>query len=125
MITNSTYITAKKGFSGDSVKSSTSPRLDNLTAVEGCLDGILSAKHYGKDDDTISLIALYDNEEVGSRTKQGAASTALDRLMEKLYLSLGFDRDQYLSAMFKSFLLSMDVAHAYHSCIITICKTML
>lgn len=92
------------------------PRLDNLTSVEACLCGILSAKHCGKDDDTISLIALYDNEEVGSRTKQGAASTALDRLMEKLYLSLGFDRDQYLSAMFKSFLLSMDVAHAYHPC---------
>lgn len=93
-----------------------SPRLDNLTSVEACLNGILSAKHCGKEDDTISLIALYDNEEVGSRTKQGAASTAIDRLMEKLYLSLGFDRDQYLSSMFKSFLLSMDVAHAYHPC---------
>ncbi len=91
-----------------------SPRLDNLTSVEGCLSGLLSAKHCGKDDSTISLIALYDNEEVGSRTKQGAASTAIDRLMEKIYLSLGFTREQYLGAMFKSFLLSMDVAHAYH-----------
>lgn len=91
-----------------------SPRLDNLTSVEGCLAGILSAKTCGKDDTGISLIALYDNEEVGSRTKQGAASSAADRLMEKLYLALGFTREQYLGAMFKSFLLSMDVAHAYH-----------
>lgn len=91
-----------------------SPRLDNLTSVEGCLSGLLSAKQCGKDDDTISLIALYDNEEVGSRTKQGAASTAIDRIMEKLYLALGFSHEDYLSAMFKSFLLSMDVAHAYH-----------
>ena len=91
-----------------------SPRLDNLTSVEACLTGLLSAGRCGKDENTISLIALYDNEEVGSRTKQGAASSAADRIMEKLYLSLGFTREQYLSALFDSFLLSMDVGHAYH-----------
>ncbi len=90
------------------------PRLDNITSVEACVTGLLSASSCGKNNDTISLIALYDNEEVGSRTKQGANSTAIDRIMEKLYLALGYDRDQYLSAMFKSYLLSMDVAHAYH-----------
>ena len=47
-----------------------SPRLDNLTSVEACLTGLLSAGRCGKDENTISLIALYDNEEVGSRTKQ-------------------------------------------------------
>lgn len=91
-----------------------SPRLDNLTSVEGCLSGLLLADRCGKNDDTVSLIALYDNEEVGSRTKQGAASSALDRILEKISLSLGFSREQYLSSMFQSFLLSMDVAHAYH-----------
>lgn len=91
-----------------------SPRLDNLTSVEACLSGLLSAGRCGKNDDTISLIALYDNEEVGSRTKQGAASSAADRIMEKLYLSLGYTREEYLTAMFESFLLSMDVGHAYH-----------
>ena len=91
-----------------------SPRLDNLTSVEACLTGLLSAGRCGKDENTISLIALYDNEEVGSRTKQGAASSAADRIMEKLYLALGFTREQYLSALFDSFLLSMDVGHAYH-----------
>lgn len=90
------------------------PRLDNLTSVEACLRGILTASGCGKGQDTISLIALFDNEEVGSRTKQGAASASLEHLMEKLYLALGFTREQYLGAMFKSFLLSMDVAHAYH-----------
>lgn len=91
-----------------------SPRLDNLTSVEACLSGLLSAGRCGQNDDTISLIALYDNEEVGSRTKQGAASSAADRIMEKLYLSLGYTREEYLTAMFESFLLSMDVGHAYH-----------
>ena len=91
-----------------------SPRLDNLTSVEACLSGLLTAGRCGKNDDTISLIALYDNEEVGSRTKQGAASSAADRIMEKLYLSLGYTREEYLTAMFESFLLSMDVGHAYH-----------
>ena len=45
---------------------------------------------------------------------RGAASSAADRIMEKLYLSLGYTREEYLTAMFESFLLSMDVGHAYH-----------
>lgn len=86
------------------------PRLDNITSVQACLSGILE----GRREDGINMIALYDNEEVGSRTKQGALSAVTERVLEKLYLSLGYNREEYLNGVLNGFLLSMDVAHALH-----------
>ena len=62
----------------------------------------------------INAAVLYDNEEIGSSTKQGAASPLLERIMEKVYLSLGYGRSDFLNALFGGFLLSLDVAHALH-----------
>ena len=87
-----------------------SPRLDNLTSVQACLTGIRS----GFRENGINAIFLYDNEEIGSRTKQGALSAVTDRILEKLYASLGFGRTDYLNAIMGGFLISMDVAHAIH-----------
>ncbi len=88
----------------------TAPRIDNLTSVQACLSAIASGFRTGG----INVISLYDNEEVGSRTKQGAFSAVTDRVLEKIYLSLGYSRQQYLNAVMDGFLLSMDVAHAIH-----------
>lgn len=87
-----------------------SPRLDNLTSVHACISGLLNSSR----KEGIRVAALYDNEEIGSDTKQGAASPLLDRIMEKVYLSLGYSRSDYLDALFNGFLLSLDVAHAFH-----------
>lgn len=87
-----------------------SPRLDNITSVQACLSGIIK----GKRKDGINMIALYDNEEIGSATKQGASSDLTSRITEKLYLALGYDKEDYLNALFQGFLLSIDVAHAIH-----------
>lgn len=86
------------------------PRLDNLTSVQACLTAITSCFR----DGGINAIALYDNEEVGSRTKQGALSAVTERILEKLFTSLGYGRETYLNAVMDGFLLSMDVAHAIH-----------
>lgn len=86
------------------------PRLDNLTSVLACLRGITS----GTRENGINMILLYDNEEIGSRTKQGAFSAVTERILEKLFLALGYDRETYLNAVMDGFLLSMDVAHAIH-----------
>lgn len=51
---------------------------------------------------------------IGSSTKQGAASLLMDRVLEKLFLSLGCSREAYLNALFDGFMLSLDVAHAIH-----------
>lgn len=87
-----------------------SPRLDNLTSVHACVSGLLN----GSREKGIYVAALYDNEEIGSETKQGAASPLTDRILEKIYLSLGYTRSEYLDALFNGFLLSLDVAHALH-----------
>lgn len=87
-----------------------SPRLDNLTSVQACLTGLTE----GFCDRAIGVIALYDNEEIGSSTKQGAASALMERILEKIFLSLGYTREDLLNALFSGFLLSMDVAHALH-----------
>ena len=86
------------------------PRLDNITSVVACLEGIIGATR----DDGINVIALYDNEEIGSRTKQGADSNLFGYVIEKLYMALGYGREEYLAATMRGFLLSMDVAHGLH-----------
>ena len=91
-----------------------SPRLDNLTSVEACLTGLISAKGNSDSHPVIRVIALYDNEEIGSSTKQGAASNLTERILEKIYLSLGYSRAQFLDGLLGGFLLSLDVAHAIH-----------
>lgn len=87
-----------------------SPRLDNLTSVQACLTGLTE----GFCNNSIGVIALYDNEEIGSSTKQGAASSLMERILEKLFLSLGYTREVFLNALLSGFLLSLDVAHALH-----------
>ncbi len=87
-----------------------SPRLDNITSVQAALSAIVS----GFRPNGINVIALYDNEEVGSRTKQGALSAVTERVLEKLFHALGYDQETFLNAVMEGFLLSMDVAHAMH-----------
>lgn len=81
------------------------PRLDNITSVEACLVGLLSSKR----EQGINMIALYDNEEIGSRTKQGADSVLLSEVIKKIYSSIGIEKNIY-----ESYLVSLDVAHGIH-----------
>lgn len=86
------------------------PRLDNITSVEACLQGICQVKR----DTGISGILLFDNEEIGSRTRQGADSTLLPSVLEKLYTSLGVPAEAAKTAIRNGFALSLDVAHGFH-----------
>ena len=87
-----------------------SPRLDNLTSVLACLKGIEEAHP----TQGIRLIALFDNEEVGSRTKQGAGSAVLGDVLRRIYHELSGESDAVCRALADGFLLSVDVAHAVH-----------
>ena len=86
------------------------PRIDNISSVEACVNGILK----DSDGDGIHLIALYDNEEIGSRTKQGADSVLLSIVLQKIYQALHESRTAYLNKIISGFLLSLDVAHGFH-----------
>ena len=95
------------GLEGDLLSA---PRLDNITSVQACVSGIIN----GQSDDCISTCVLFDNEEIGSSTKQGADSFILPQVLEKIILSLGENRETYLNSILSGFMASADVAHAIH-----------
>lgn len=86
------------------------PRLDDLQCAFACLEGFLSAEEKGG----MPVFCLFDNEEVGSTTKQGAASTFLFDTLKRLTRSAGTDGIGYRKAVANSFMLSCDNAHAVH-----------
>lgn len=95
------------GFAGELV---TAPRLDNITSVKACIEGIIADKRKAG----LDIAVLFDNEEVGSRTKQGGASNVLANVIERIYMAFGYTRQAVLADLAKSFMLSIDVAHAMH-----------
>lgn len=84
-----------------------SPRLDDLECVYASLEAFLSA-----DDNcgAVKVLAVFDNEEVGSETKQGANSTFLDNTLKNISGS----EQSYLSMLADSYMISADNAHAKH-----------
>lgn len=87
------------------------PRLDNLSS---CYAGIVGLSDEENNADTLSILALYDNEEIGSRSKQGADSMITNILIEKIYDGLELNRRAINVSILRGFMLSMDVAHAFH-----------
>lgn len=87
-----------------------SGKLDDLQCVFGSLKGFLAAE----DGESIPLHCVFDNEEVGSSTKQGAASTFLYDTLVRICESLGKTPEQYRQALASSFMVSADNAHAVH-----------
>ncbi len=86
------------------------PRLDNLTSTQALIDGIVE----GTREKGLNVMAVFDHEEIGSRSKQGAGSTLLASVLEKIYLSLGMSITDFTNALADSLLMSVDVSHAYH-----------
>ena len=87
-----------------------SPRLDDLASSYSCLLGFLEAKK----NLNMDIYASFDNEEVGSLTKQGANSTFLKDTLRRLVASLGGGEEDYYMAVNRGCLLSVDNAHANH-----------
>ena len=87
-----------------------SPKLDDLQCVFAGLKAFLAGGHTG----TVSVFAVFDNEEVGSLTKQGADSTFLSDSLERLWQALKQRPEEYPEAVAGSFLISADNAHALH-----------
>ncbi|MBR4658072.1 MAG: M18 family aminopeptidase [Clostridia bacterium] len=88
-----------------------SPRLDDLECAFSGLTAFLAAKAPEKG---VNMLCVFDNEEVGSGTKQGADSTFLRDVMKRIFISLGKGREELYRAMAASFMLSADNAHAVH-----------
>jgi aspartyl aminopeptidase len=86
------------------------PRLDNLGLAYAAVAALAAARPQAG----ICLAACFDHEEVGSQTRQGAHSMYLRDLLEKIVLSLGGSRLDFLGSLDRSFLISADQAHAVH-----------
>lgn len=85
-------------------------RLDDLQCAFASLRGFLS----GKKKDCMAIHCVLDNEEVGSGTKQGAASTFLSDTLIRVHEVLGYDAEDYRVHLADSFMISADNAHAVH-----------
>lgn len=86
-----------------------SPRLDNLTSCSALVSAILDAERA----DGMNVVALFDHEEIGSRTKQGAGSLFLKNLLLRILKECGRG-DAAEQELYKGMLLSVDVAHGVH-----------
>ena len=74
-----------------------------------CLKGMINSKAAG-----LQVIALFDNEEIGSRTKQGADSGILLMLLKRIYAASGIAEEILIRDIADGFMLSVDVAHGVH-----------
>ena len=83
-----------------------SPRIDDLSCAYCAVEGFLEADSSA----AVPVLALFDNEEIGSETKQGAASTFLYDVLHRISKT----EEDYLRHLAASFMVSIDVAHARH-----------
>lgn len=86
------------------------PRLDDLACAYASFAGFLDASP----KDSVALHCVFDNEEVGSRSMQGAESTFLKTTAHRICRALGMDEEAFDTAIASSFMVSADNAHALH-----------
>ena len=87
-----------------------SGRLDDLSMCFAGLEAILAAA----DSDTIQVLGIFDNEETGSQTKQGAGSPFLSYMLRRIALAQSGTEEAYYQAVERAFMISADNAHAWH-----------
>lgn len=104
------YEYEKGCFTGANEEFISTGRLDNLSMYYSSVEALLDSDSKSG----ISIAVGFDNEEVGSATKQGADSNMLLNILERICISLGKDRQQFFEAIENSFIISSDLAHAVH-----------
>ena len=93
-----------------------SGRLDDLSMVHAGLAALLASdsEREGEAPQTTNILAIFDNEETGSQTKQGAGSPFLTSMIERIIMAQGGNRDDFYRAVENAFMISADNAHAWH-----------
>ncbi len=87
------------------------PQIDNLECSYALLKSLLNSN---PKNNSINVMVLFDNEEIGSRTRQGAGSMLLHDTLERISLTLGFSYLEHKSFLASSFIISADNAQGYH-----------
>lgn len=87
-----------------------SGRLDDLSMCYAGLESLIASDT----TDTTQVLALFDNEETGSQTKQGAGSPFLAYILKRIAMSQSHTEEAYYQAVERAFMISADNAHAWH-----------
>ena len=87
-----------------------SGRFDDLWMVFAGVKALVNSK----ENKSTKVMICIDNEEIGSLTAEGANSTLLNNILERITIGLGKDREGYYRALSKSIMISADLAHAVH-----------
>lgn len=88
------------------------PRLDDVMCAYSCMGALINRSDVN--EESVAVCAIFDNEEVGSTTKQGADSTFLSDVLTRIALCVGKDEEDLMRAYAQSFMLSADNAHGIH-----------
>ncbi len=87
-----------------------SGKLDDLAMVHAGLSAFIESPAV----ESTNVLAIFDNEEVGSRSKQGAGSPILSNILKRIAIVQGKNEEDVQRAIYKSFMVSADMAHALH-----------
>lgn len=87
-----------------------SGKLDDLAMVHAGLTAIVDAPVCK----STNVLAIFDNEEVGSRSKQGAGSPILKNILKRIAIVLDKNEEDFQRSIYNSFMISADMAHALH-----------
>lgn len=104
------YPVEKASLAGIHKEFISAPKLDDLAMVHAGLKAMMNTKAKRG----INIIFCFDNEEVGSSSKEGADSPTASYILERILLALGKSREDYFRALASSFMISADMAHAFH-----------
>lgn len=86
------------------------PRLDDITSCSALVHGLIDSNN----TDRVNLVCLFDNEEVGSLSKQGADSSLASIVIYKIWQAFGKNSIDCMADISDGMMISVDVAHAYH-----------
>ena len=86
------------------------PRIDDLSMVYAAMEALVGSK----EKDGINMVAFMDNEEIGSRTRQGADSVMLSIILERLLTGMTRKEQEFTRQVMESFVISADGAHGLH-----------
>ena len=89
-------------------------RLDDLSMAHCAMEALLEASSGSNAVKRTCVMAIFDNEETGSQTKQGAGSPFLASIIERVVMAQGGSRDDYHRSIERAFMISADNAHAFH-----------
>ncbi len=104
------YVRERGRLLGENGEFVLSPKLDDLQ----CVYAAIKAFTESTSEDYINVCTIFDNEEVGSGTRQGADSTFLEDTLRRIAGGLSESEDKYLQWVADSFMISADNAHAVH-----------